>query len=467
MRTCLALWNDLIVSCISRNPDKMTDDLFYSLLENNIVALFDGSTQNRNLLGLTQSLVTKSTVSYFDYELEARIALSTASTTSFLADHTIPINKQQLKILNKLRLRHLSVLTDDRIFWISLYHLYDKYTEFIDRNQIERVIFSEYPHTIYDYLFSLACINAEINCYALQFIGQLGRNYSYIIDMNHHTVLPSHNEPNNCSNGFLHFLNSNKKSLTNYSNTIQSLYTFSRNLTKREAKKLALQGDSGFAIWAEKQANALKTYTKYVNNDLNVLSTAYGIFYLQVEPESTVTPLSGFFSDQAAAITDFYGICIQRGLVPCIKEHPHQYQDLYPFSSNSHWQSHKFITAAKSSEFYNKLKQDLPHLNFLPIGLSPIDLLKDSNYILTGTLNGTIGLQSIFAGKEVIEYGLAWYQCHPLVSSRRYNDKSGKICTEKYSENPLLSTIPLENVNNIMLFMSTIVKSVNQSTCLI
>ena len=149
---------------------------------------------------------------------------------------------------------------------------------------------------------------------------------------------------------------------------------------------------------------------------------------------------------------------MQRGLVPCLKEHPHQYQDLYPFSANSHWQSHPTITAAKSSDFYLKLKHDLPLLSFLPIRLNPAKLFKDRNYVLSGTLNGTIGVQSIFCGKEVVEYGLAWYQCHPLVSSRRYDLISGKIYTERNSANTIINTTALEAASNIADYISSIVK---------
>lgn len=458
MRTCLALWHDQIINRLSQNSDRLVSDFSQGLYDNNIVALFDGSNQSRKLKELIQEIYASNPVPLFDYELEASSALSQASSVSLPIHPTLSFNEQQLRILNKLRNRHLSILVADHVHWTSIHILYSRFLEFIESNQIERVIFSEYPHTIYDYLFSLACINSDVRCYALQFVGQLGRGYSYIIDMNRHSILPCHVDTSTSADGFFDFLDTHKAALTSYSSSIQTLYAYSRDLSKREAFQLASNGHYGFTLWSQKQANALRTYNSLVEKVANVPTKPYGIFFLQVEPESTVTPLSGFFSDQAVAVSDFYNICIQRGLVPCLKEHPHQYQDLYPFSSNYHWQSHPTITAAKSSEFYLKLKHELPLLNFLTIRLNPAQLFKDRNYVLSGTLNGTIGVQSISCGKEVIEYGLSWYQCHPLVSSRRYDAKSSGIYTEDYSRNTVVNTMVLEVESNIKLYISSIIE---------
>lgn len=458
MRTCLALWHDYIISRLSHASDKQISDFAQVLYDNNICALFDGSKQSRELTALMQRIHKPNHVPLFDYELEARIALSYASSVSSTSLPAIPFTEQQHKILQKLRIRHLSILEHNNTHWTSVLILYNRFLEFIDSNRIERIIFSEYPHTIFDYLFSLASINSNVRCYALQFVGQLGREYSYIIDMNKHAILPCPFGASTPADDFLDFLDTHNYQLTSYSSPIQSLYTYSRDLSRREAFQLASNGHNGFTLWSQKQSNAIRTYNSLVEKSANVPTQPFGIFYLQVEPESTVTPLSGYFSDQIAAVSDFYNICMERGLVPCLKEHPHQYQDLYPFSANSHWQSHPTITAAKSSDFYLKLKQNLPLLNFLPIRLNPAKLFEDSNYVLSGTLNGTIGVQSISCGKEVVEYGLAWYQCHPLVISRRYDAISGNIYTETNTANTIINTTAIEAGSNAAHYISGIVK---------
>jgi len=282
--------------------------------------------------------------------------------------------------------------------------------------------------------------------------------------MNSHSIIEFHSETCSSPHALLYFLDAHREALTYYSPSVKSLYASSRDMSKREAFQLASHGHDGFTLWSHKQANALRTYNLLVKQDGNLPDQAYGIFFLHVEPESTVTPVSGFFSDQAVAVFDFYNLCLQRGLVPCIKEHPHQYHDLYPFSSNYHWQSHPTFTAAKSSEFYLKLKQDLPRLNFLPITLNPEQILKDRNYLLTGTLNGTIGVQSIFSGKEVIEYGLSWYQFHPLVTSRRYDTTNARIYTEAYSRNPVLNTMFLDADSRIQHYISSIVALLDRAS---
>ena len=102
---------------------------------------------------------------------------------------------------------------------------------------------------------------------------------------------------------------------------------------------------------------------------------------------------AGFFSNQINALKDFYTISLENNLVPFVKEHPHQFRHQYPFSSNSHWQSHPSKNAMKTPEFYNLISSSMPHLQFLSVNHLSNSILDDQFCKLVGTLNGTVGIE--------------------------------------------------------------------------
>ena len=464
MRTCLALWTNMLVDCLSQGTSQVCDDLIRSFRDNHVVNIFDGSNQYHKFLAKFNPTGVPSDISIYDYEAMLAKALITATGSSLEQQNSLPISELQFNILSKLRLRNLTVNFSDELFWSSTSILYSYYVHLLDREEIERVIFSEYPHTIYDYLFYLACFNKCIPCFSVQFIGQLGRTFSYIIDMTINTILPNNHNIIGNRDCFSDFLGLYSDSLTSYSSSIQSLYETSRHQTRIESLELARQGDNGFLVWTNKQVQALRAYNSLTSKDFQPAKKEFGVFFLQVEPESTVTPLSGYFSNQTYAVGDFYDICLNSSCVPCVKEHPHQYKGLYPYSSNAHWQSNSSITASKSSEFYLLLKEKYPKLIFLPINVSPGYLMSCPSYCLTGTLNGTVGLQSIFVEKKIVEYGLAWYSCHPLVTSRRYNERTNCVESIDSVHNPIIDTIELELSNNPAAFVANIVAAVDSAS---
>ena len=444
MRTCLALWNNYLLEVLHR--DKFTDsfNVIECLINNEIIAFFDGSYQSAPFKSGNKYDISRD-IAVIDYEELLKEAIDQTRLLPAHLRNKLPVKDYQLDILEKLWFRHHTISLDHQTFKLVLQIMYDKYLSLLQINRIQRIVFSEYPHTVYDYLFLLVSINLGIRCESVQPLGQLGRSHSFVIDMNNRCILPR--KPDNTLTNATedNFISKYSDSLNNYSIDVQNIYARNLAQTRNEYRSFLREGDVNFVKWTCKISASLREYNLLSLEPFEIPKTPFGVFYLQVEPESTVTPMSDFFSNQAFAVQDFYNICKVNNIRPCIKEHPHQYRGLYPYTCNRHWQSHKHITAAKKPNFYLDLSKQLPDLVFIPLSMPPLELITRSEYKLTGTLNGTVGLQSITLSKPVIEYGLAWYSYHPLVETRRYDSSSQSIESHIYLNNPVIETMGIDN----------------------
>ena len=411
MFTCLALWNNDIFRRLSVDRSYI-NRLCAILNESRINSLFDSSSH----FIFFEELLGENSV--FNYEQQVANCLATLDTNKLqLPDY---IDELQYSILLKLHARHYSNSISEYDFTKIIGALDLSYRRFLLINQTRRIIFSELPHTFADYFFFLLANSLSIECIAIEMVGQYGRHLSYPFDMNRWRVCSPIMTPESRA--------INLVPLSNVVNQLTSVHgtppyhkrilddaSRNKHLCSREQKNLVLSGNNAYCDWLTSKVEALrylKTYSRTVLDS----DTIYSIFFLHVEPESTVTPESQPYCNQLDALTHFCHLSRALGLEVLVKEHPDQYHSLYPYSSNAHWQNNKFGWVDRNLSFYNRAREIVGTSSpFLSHSFKVnFDTL---NLGLVGTLNGSIGLEAISKGIKIYAYGHPWYCFHPLVST--------------------------------------------------
>ena len=87
-------------------------------------------------------------------------------------------------LLRKLNGRHLLNSLTEIDFKCLIEYCCDKFEKFLIDNSVDIVIYSETPHTAYDYLFVLISKSLGIKNVSLEMVGPIGRSCSFINDMN-------------------------------------------------------------------------------------------------------------------------------------------------------------------------------------------------------------------------------------------------------------------------------------------
>ena len=114
-------------------------------------------------------------------------------------------------------------------------------------------------------------------------------------------------------------------------------------------------------------------------------------FPLQYQPEMTTSTLGGSFSDQLLAI-EHLSIILPDDLWIYVKENPIQ------------------TGAMRGPKFFDRLDR-IPNLKFLPSFANTFDLIDNSEFVATVT--GTVGWEAICKGKNVLIFGMPWYRNLP------------------------------------------------------
>ena len=129
--------------------------------------------------------------------------------------------------------------------------------------------------------------------------------------------------------------------------------------------------------WTEHLKNTLEYYKRISKQNNKFIDKNHGIYFLQVEPESMVTPKAGYYCNQINAIKEFAQYCNDHNLIPYVKEHPHQFYCLYPYNSNRHWQNAKFNWVGRTTDFYNEIITCIPKIEFISLDLRFSELIEN------------------------------------------------------------------------------------------
>jgi hypothetical protein len=120
----------------------------------------------------------------------------------------------------------------------------------------------------------------------------------------------------------------------------------------------------------------------------------YVFFPLQFQPERTSIPLGGVFDDQILAI-QILSKAIPRDWKIYVKEHHRQLK--YPRINTRHYRDIKF---------YDRIKA-IDKVVFVDIEQNTQDLIQHAQ--VTTTLTGSVGWESMVAGKACMVFGFPWY----------------------------------------------------------
>lgn len=320
---------------------------------------------------------------------------------------------------------------------ISVYHIYD----FLKKLNPDIIFLRTTPHSILEWIFV-----------------HIGEYMGIKILMCENTILPWRYK---LVNGFLRnriIILPKKKSLLNdkYVQSYIKKTSGDYNQGIPNYEKIKLKANRGkiynpiidFIKWYKNPVFLINKYRCF--NRLNVLSvsetvkTKYVIFFLHYQPERTTVPEGYEYSSQLIAIQKLRAL-LPDSVILYVKEHPSIF-------------TNKCDPRQRIPEFYNKICQ-LQNTKLININKSSYDLI--DNALLTATITGTVGVESLirgiptlFFGKSLVKKGFGVF----LVSEDSINLKKfiNDCCDKKLNNLSIkkeiinqINLLPNETINGL------------------
>ena len=145
------------------------------------------------------------------------------------------------------------------------------------------------------------------------------------------------------------------------------------------------------------------------------LDRKFVYFPLQLQPEMSTSTLGGNYSDQLLAIEHLSSILPADSWI-YVKENPKQ------------------TGAMRGPKFFDRLDR-IPNLEFLPSYANTYELIDNSDFVATVT--GTVGWEAIRKGKNVLVFGMPWYRNLPGAIQFRQGITYGMILDYKNEHSKL------------------------------
>lgn len=253
----------------------------------------------------------------------------------------------------------------------------------LQEEKIELVIFFEYPHSIGSYVTYLLCQHLRIK-FVIRTLSPFEDRVFYTSRIQ--DGIPSYYSDldEDARKAFDQILLKASKS---YAETQPSY-------TKSQTRRLFLVSKARkFSSFAKQQVWR-RAFRKLVNKSINLSSTKFIYVGLHYQPELTSFPLGGLYNNQhlmilmlSAVIPDDWKIIV--------KEHPTTYKYVK-----------KNMTLYRSEQYYKFLK-NIPKVDFVDYTFDSYELIDKS--IVSATLTGTTGYESVLRGKPCIVFGDAPY----------------------------------------------------------
>ncbi len=411
---CLALWNNDLEAW-ANNQNENDSNIRKLFEELKIKCVFDGNNQI--------PFINRIQLPVLNYEKVINDYFGLNKKTKRLAVNGIKntFNHRKLSdtdnyLLRKLNGRHFLNSISEQTFLDLIDYCACKYEQFIFQHDINVIVYYETPHTAYDYLFYLVAKFHRVDNISIEMVSPVGRGCSYLNNLNNGEIINIEHHLNSKTlslNDVISALDS--QSSLPYNDEIIKTYQETKRQVKKELLNAIYNNDDQAMGWLNHLKNTLEHYTN-ISSDTKIPKTSkFGVFFLQVEPESMVTPKAGYYSNQVNAVKDFSIYCRDNNILIFIKEHPHTFYCLYPYSCNQHWQNNEKAWVGRTKEFYDEILYEVPEAKFLPIGTSLTSLLKKGNLEVVSTLNGSVGFQALTHGKNVLAFGNPWYKHHELI----------------------------------------------------
>ncbi len=173
-----------------------------------------------------------------------------------------------------------------------------------------------------------------------------------------------------------------------FDDRLEFTYTrFCRELFKHQSPRSFLMDVARIIRHWNLKRDYKKRLNKITVNDLD-LTRKYVYFGLHFQPEVTIFPLGGDYSDQLLAIERISEM-LPDDVVICVKENPKQ----------------SYVMREKL--WFDRLSR-IDKVQLVPYGTNTYDLINNS--IFSATIEGTIGWEAIRLCKPVLIFGYAWYR---------------------------------------------------------
>ena len=230
---CLALWNNEVHKWMC-NRKISTSELKERFKQSQFSCIFDGNNRVGELSGMVKAVFNYEKVINDFLSLNDDYLEKLFSTTKPRFDYNA-LSSSDKYVLKKLNGRHvLGQLSEDKFQQLICYCAI-RYESFLIKERIDAVLFSEVPHTAYDYLFFLVSRANGVRNFACEMVSPIGRGCSYMYDMNNDKIVTLVDVPHmHCSTLEEVMSTLDVTSDTPYDPTVTDTYLKTRREVKQE-----------------------------------------------------------------------------------------------------------------------------------------------------------------------------------------------------------------------------------------
>jgi hypothetical protein len=366
------------------------------------------------------------------------------------------------------------------------YKLLGFWNEFFIKNEVDLVFFSGIPHEVADYGIYIVCKYLNINTIILTPVHQLNRvmintdyttpyynekfqilynelNFSERInfDVTYETHLNSHMQIKFKDD--IRKFQGDKKEINFEMGVPKFFKSFCKAIIRRTLQNEQITKSYKINEYFKLRSFVLKflylllsymqvsleskklkiEYNKSIKKDFDT-NCNYILYYLHFEPESSTTPMGGFFNNQELIISTLASN-MPKDWQLVVKEHWYQIRN---FSGYSY--------LGRDFGFYSRIAS-FKNVTLLGHDVESFSILKGSKAV--ATITGSIGWEAHVLGKPVLLFGNAWYDNQPNVHRCKNTEDVIAALTSIDNFHDLTST----NLKNFPELRNTILDIHNKS----
>lgn len=154
-------------------------------------------------------------------------------------------------------------------------------------------------------------------------------------------------------------------------------------------------------------------------------------FPLHKQPEASTSPAGGVIWNHECIIRELSRACLSSQLTLVVKEHPHMFK-WSPTNSYHFLRSNKF---SRDLVFYERIVKSSKNVHFVPLDQPPECILGHANCLGVFSIEGTLGISALLAGKPLMCSGEPWYKDHPSVTSINNLSDLRSLCVDGLTSN--------------------------------
>jgi hypothetical protein len=252
--------------------------------------------------------------------------------------YTDRLTALDMHIILKLYLRTIYAFNSINSFFIYTENLASRYYRLIASAQPKLVLWPDVPHAYGDYILAAVAKNLGINNIVVKPTGTQGWKLARLIDLNNLTHIACRDCQMSSSKVLARLADQFHLSRNLLSRPYDQEKLNNQILKRRHSKQEYMNyvyHNNG--VDCLKNTIKLKQYVQKYESTDDILPTDILVF-LHYEPEASLCPLGGYYSDQLLFVRRISEWATENGASIYIREHPDQLQiPLSGLSANLHW----------------------------------------------------------------------------------------------------------------------------------